>query len=93
MKYLIIALLLTGCASKPVALPSRPTPTNTEGAACLGLCDEKYVSCTSSTFPTFMLDGRAMLIGSILNGNTRGNKQKICAEFLKYCYNDCEEFE
>jgi len=95
--FFLLALLsiLSACAtSKPIVLPTRPAATNAEGASCLRLCDESYVSCTSSTAsPIFMLDYRAALIGSILNGNKKSDKQKTCAEFLKYCYKDCELVE
>ena len=89
--------MLSACASEPVVLPPRPAPASAEDAACLRQCDGNYATCTSSgstsgRTPIASTSG-GILIGAMADSNARSKTQKTCAEFLKYCYRDCEQFE
>lgn len=89
--------MLSACASEPVVLPTRPTPTSAEDAACLRECDGNYAACTSSSStngrtPIASTSG-GILIGAMADSKAQSKTQKTCAEFLKYCYRDCEQFK
>lgn len=96
MLCLVVLALLSACAS-PTILPPRPTATNAEGAACLRQCDGNYVSCTNPASAgrrsPIASTGGGILIGVIADNSARSDAQKTCAEFLKHCYSDCENFK
>ncbi len=94
---LVVLALLSACASAPI-LPLRPTATSAEGAACLRQCDGSYVNCTNpseagrrTSIASYSPAG--VLFGAMADSSARSDAQKTCAEFLKHCYSDCENFK
>ena len=95
----VLLTMLSACASEPaVVLPTRPTPASTEDAACLRQCDGNFVTCTSQSGSAkgrslLAFHPAATLIETMADDKARSKTEKTCAEFLKYCYKDCEQFK